>query len=222
MATQFFAIIMAAGSGTRMGSELPKQFLPLGGVPILQRTIERFREALPEARILTVLPREHFQTWKELCTRHHLDCPQQLIAGGITRFHSVQNALKAVPDGAIVFIHDGVRPLASVAFLRRLAREALRLRAQIPCIPVTDTIVTDRGEGVDRAQLRAVQTPQVFRSEDIRAAYTLPYETAFTDDGSVARKKGIPLSYVEGERYNLKITTPEDLRMAEALFSLGQ
>ena len=222
MAEQIFAIIMAAGSGTRMGSEQPKQFLPLGGVPILQRTIERFREALPQARVVTVLPREHFQTWKDLCTQNHLDCPQQLVAGGITRFHSVQNALKVVPDGAIVFIHDGVRPLASVDFLRRLAGQIHQHRALIPVIPVTDTIVSDQGEGVDRTHLRAVQTPQVFRSEDIRAAYTLAYETSFTDDGSVAQRKGIPLSYVEGERYNLKITTPEDLRMAEALLLLAQ
>ncbi|MBQ9476573.1 MAG: 2-C-methyl-D-erythritol 4-phosphate cytidylyltransferase [Bacteroidales bacterium] len=222
MADQIFAIIMAAGSGTRMGAGTPKQFLPLGGVPILQRTIERFREALPQARIVTVLPREHFQTWKDLCTLHHLDCPQQLVAGGITRFHSVRNALEAVPDGAIVFIHDGVRPLASVSFLRRLADQARSQRALVPVVPLTDTIVTDSGEGVDRSRLRAVQTPQVFRSEDIRAAYRLAYETSFTDDASVARRKGIPLSYVEGERYNLKITTPEDLRLAEALCSLAQ
>lgn len=222
MAEQFFAIIMAAGSGTRMGADQPKQFLPLGGVPILQRTIERFREALPGVRIVTVLPRGYFQTWKELCTRHHLDCPQQLVAGGITRFHSVRNALKVVPDGALVFIHDGVRPLASVALLRRMAEETKTHRALVPVVPVTDTIVSDSGESVDRSRLRAVQTPQVFRAEDIRAAYTLPYETSFTDDASVARKKGIPLSYVEGERYNLKITTPEDLRMAEALLLLAQ
>ena len=231
MEKKIYAVIMAAGSGTRMGSELPKQFLPLGGVPILRRTIEKFMHALPGARIVTVLPKDSIPYWKEYCAAHFSHCTQQLVEGGITRFHSVRNALLRIPDGAIVAIQDGVRPLLSEDLIRTMAARMKSVRALIPVVPMVDTLKvlardvegtlhTVEGAGADRALIYGAQTPQLFRSEDIKAAYAQAYDTAFTDDASVAQKKGIPLSYIEGERYNLKITTPDDLALAEAILKI--
>ncbi len=213
---------MAGGSGTRMGGDLPKQFLILDGRPILQCTLETFLEAEPEMKVITVLPRTHFRTWKDLCATYSFNCPQTLVAGGLTRFHSVQNALKKVPDGAIVSIHDGVRPLISADLVRRmLDRMQEGCRALVPVVPVVDTLrSTEPGvPDPDRSRVAAVQTPQIFRSEDIRDAYTQAFDLSFTDDASVAARKGIPLTLTEGERFNLKITTPEDLVLAEAILS---
>lgn len=232
MEKKFYAVIMAAGSGTRMGGELPKQFLPLGGVPILRRTIEKFMHALPGARIVTVLPRESMTYWKEYCAAHFSHCTQLLVEGGITRFHSVRNALAKIPDGAIVAIQDGVRPLLSEDLIRRMAERMETERALIPVVPMVDTLKvlrrddggqlrTAEGAEADRALIFGAQTPQLFRSEDLKAAYAQAYDTAFTDDASVAQKKGIPLSYIEGERYNLKITTPDDLALAEAILKIN-
>ena len=222
MRRKIYGIFVAGGSGTRMGGDLPKQFLPLDGRPILQCTIERFLEAEPDLKVITVLPRTHFQTWKSLCTTHSFHCPQTLVAGGLTRFHSVQNALKKVPDGASVAIHDGVRPLLSAELVRRmLDRMQDGCRALLPVVPVVDTL-RSRIPGLpdpDRTKVVAVQTPQIFRSEDIKAAYTQAYELSFTDDASVADRYGIPLAFEEGERFNLKITTPEDLVLAEAILT---
>ena len=232
MDKKFYAVIMAAGSGTRMGSERPKQFLPLGGIPILQRTIERFARACPDARIVTVLPKDSIPWWKDHCAEHFSHRSQILIEGGITRFHSVRNALARIPDGAVVAIQDGVRPLVSEDLIRRMAAQMDRVRALIPVVPMVDTLKllerdaagglhTVEGAGLDRSLVFGAQTPQMFRSEDLKEAYAQAYDTAFTDDASVALRKGIPLSYIEGERYNLKITTPDDLALAEAILALN-
>ena len=224
MRRKIYGIFVAGGSGTRMGGDIPKQFLPLDGRPILQCSIERFLEAEPDMKIITVLPKTHFQTWKDLCAIHSFHCPQTLVAGGLTRFHSVQNALRKVPDGAIVSIHDGVRPLISPELVRRMLDRMQQgeCRALLPVLPVVDTLrSTDPATpDPDRARTVSVQTPQVFRSEDIKAAYTLAYDLSFTDDASVAARKGIPLTFEAGERYNLKITTPEDLALAEAILAI--
>ena len=221
MRRKIYGIFVAGGSGTRMGGDVPKQFLLLDGRPILQCTIERFLEAEPEMKVITVLPRTHFETWKDLCAIHSFHCPQTLVAGGLTRFHSVQNALKKVPDGAVVSIHDGVRPLISAALVRRMLdrMETEECRALLPVVPVVDTLrSTDPATpDPDRSRVVAVQTPQIFRSEDIKAAYKQAYDLSFTDDASVAARNGIPLTFEEGERFNLKITTPEDLVLAEAI-----
>ena len=222
MRRKIYGIFVAGGSGTRMGGEVPKQFLPLDGKPILQWTIERFLEAEPEMKIITVLPHTHFQTWKNLCATHSFDCPQTLVAGGLTRFHSVQNALRKVPDGVVVSIHDGVRPLATPALIRRmLDRMQAGERALLPVVKVVDTLrSTDPGlPAPDRSRTVAVQTPQMFLSEDIKAAYAQAYDLSFTDDASVAERAGIPLAFEEGERFNLKITMPEDLVLAEAVLT---
>jgi len=222
MRRKIYGIFVAGGSGTRMGGDLPKQFLLLDGRPILQCTIERFLEAEPDMKVITVLPRAHFQTWKDLCAAYSFNCPQTLVAGGLTRFHSVQNALAKVPDGAIVSIHDGVRPLLSPGLVRRmLDRMSAGCRALLPVVPVVDTLrsTVPGTPDPDRSRVVAVQTPQIFRSEDIKAAYTQAYELSFTDDATVAARKGIPLTFEEGERFNLKITTPEDLILAEAILT---
>ena len=230
-----YVVVMAAGHGSRMGSALPKQFIELGGKPILQRTIERFVQACPDIRVVTVLPKDYMPRWKNLCSQNNFYCPQILVEGGITRFHSVRNALRKVPDGAVVAIQDGVRPLVTPELIARMFRMMSSCRALIPVLPSVDTLKAVRtvrnaaGEEVletipdvvlDRSTVYRAQTPQMFLSEDIKDAYGLAFDTAFTDDASVAAKKNIPLSYVEGERYNIKITTPEDLDFAEAILSL--
>ncbi len=226
MRRKIYGIFVAGGSGTRMGGDIPKQFLLLDGRPILQCTIERFLEAVPDMKVITVLPRAGFQTWKDLCAAYSFNCPQMLVAGGLTRFHSVQNALKKVPDGAIVCIHDGVRPLVTPTLISRMLERMEReeCRALIPVLPVTDTLRARDPEqpDPDRAAVVAVQTPQIFRSEDIKAAYAQAYDLSFTDDASVAARIGIPPAFEEGERFNLKITTPEDLVLAEAILSIRQ
>ena len=222
MDRKIHAVFVAGGSGSRMGTEVPKQFLPLCGLPVLVRTVFRFVEAWPDARIVTVLPAQHFDTWKELCIKHELNVPQTLVAGGLTRFHSVRNALEKVPDGAVVSIHDGVRPLVGVDLLKTMAERIQTVPALIPVLPVVDTLrSTDPAfPAPDRSKVVAVQTPQMFWSELLKEAYGQAYDLSFTDDASVAEKNGIPLSFIQGERQNIKITTPGDMALAEALLSL--
>ena len=229
-------IVMAAGSGVRMGASVPKQFLDLCGKPILRRTIERFVQAVPDIKVVTVLPKERLQYWKEYCVSSGFSYPQTLVPGGFTRFHSVRNALEKVPEGAIVSIHDGVRPMLSAELIRNMfARmEAGGVRSLIPVVPSVDTLkVLDKvkgedgseilaqavGESADRSRIFGAQTPQMFVSEDIKEAYSQAFDTAFTDDASVAAKKGIPLSFCEGERWNFKLTSPEDLALARLIIS---
>ena len=230
MDRKFYAVIVAAGSGVRLGSSVPKQFLDLGGRPVLRRTMERFLEAVPDVRLVVVLPRDWEDYWKQQCIESNFNVPQILSRGGITRFHSVQAALAKVPDGAIVAVHDGVRPLVSPALIRRMVEMMEEKRALIPVIPVADTLkilsregeelVAVEGRSIERSEAYAAQTPQMFRSEDLKAAYTQAFDPSFTDDASVAARYGIPLSFVEGERYNLKITTVQDLEAAMKLVLL--
>jgi len=222
MNKKIYGIFVAGGSGVRMGSSTPKQFLEIGSRPILQLTIEKFIKAFPQINVITVLPKQFFDFWKESCIKHSLDYPQTLVEGGLTRFHSVKNALSKVPDGAIVFIHDGVRPLVSVEFLCSLLEQMEDNRALVPSLPVTDTLKSKNQTlpDPDRSAILAVQTPQVFLSEDIKQAYNLAYNTLFTDDASVAKAAKIPLNFVEGERFNIKITTPEDLMLAKLLMGV--
>ena len=231
MGRKLYVIVMAAGSGTRMGTSVPKQFLELGGRPVLARTLELFARACPDARMVTVLPRDSMDFWKEWCLTSGFHIPQILVEGGITRFHSVRNALERVPDGAVVAVHDGVRPLVTESLVRRMAERMETCRALIPVVPMVDTLkilskdsegnlVTVEGAAVDRSTVFGAQTPQMFLSEDLKASYRRPYDVMFTDDASVASANGIPLSYIEGERYNIKLTTPDDLSMAQAILAL--
>lgn len=231
MSRKRYLVVTAGGSGTRMGSDLPKQFLSLDGRAVLQRTVERFLEACPDIRVITVLPEAHIAWWRRYCQEKGFNCPQRLVKGGFTRFHSVKNALAFVPDGAVVAVHDGVRPLVSVALLKEMFDRMESVRALIPAVPVVDTLTVldkapdgtlqDTGESVDRSRIWGVQTPQMFLSEDLKAAYSQGYDLSFTDDASVARRYGIPLSYIAGERFNIKLTTPEDLVLAEAILRIS-
>ena len=215
-------MFVAGGSGTRMGGDTPKQLLELGGIPILQRSVENFLEAEPRARVIIVLPESGLGAWKELCLKHAVSFPQTIVHGGLTRFHSVRNALAKVPDGAIVSINDGVRPLATPALVRSMIAH-LRApggpKALVPVMPVTDTLrsVNPSLPAPDRSALVAVQTPQMFLSEVLKKAYTLPYDTSFTDDASVAERAGFHIHTTPGERFNIKITTPDDLKLARLL-----
>ena len=222
MGRKIYGIFVAGGSGTRMGSELPKQFLEFDGKPILQRTIEVFLEAVPDIKVITVLPVEHFETWKNLCARNSFMYPQSLVAGGITRFESVRAALKKVPDGAIVAIHDGVRPFVSTRLILSMLERMDSCEALVPAIPVSDTLrSTDPAiPDPDRSRTVAVQTPQIFLSEGIKKAYREPYRLNFTDDASVAAAAGMKVDIVPGERFNIKITTPEDMVFGRAILSL--
>lgn len=230
MERNFYAIIVAGGSGTRMGAAVPKQFLELEGKMILQRTIERFMEAVPDIRIVTVLPAEHIDFWKKHCISTNFNCPQIIVEGGFTRFHSVKAALAKVPDDAIVAVHDGVRPFVSAGLISEMKERMSSLRALIPVLPVTETLKALRmidgkltrieGVTIDRSITYAAQTPQMFISGELKEAYRLPYNTSFTDDASVAEAKKIPLSFIEGERNNIKITTPQDLDVALKLVLL--
>ncbi len=226
---------MAAGHGTRMGSKLPKQFMSLGGKAILQRTIMKFADACPGIKIITVLPPdgEYEKWWKDYCIRANFSCPQIIVRGGITRFHSVKAALAKVPDGAIVAIHDGVRPMLTKEMIKTMFGSIDTnpdCHALIPVLPSIDTLkklthdsggnLVSMGEGVDRSEVFGAQTPQIFRSEEIKAAYSQPYDTLFTDDASVAERYKIPLTFCEGERLNFKITSPEDMILAEAVLGL--
>lgn len=222
MSRAVYAVFVAGGSGTRMGGDVPKQFLDLGGIPILQRSVERFLDAAPDSRVIVVLPERHLDQWQELCLQHAVSFPQTIVHGGLTRFHSVQNALEKVPDGAIVSIHDGVRPLFTPGLVRAMLDRMQQPggpQALIPAVPVTDTLrSTDPSlPAPDRSRLVAVQTPQMFLSEVLKQAYRQPYDTAFTDDASVAERAGARIELFPGEKYNLKITTPEDLALARLL-----
>ena len=216
---ELYAVFVAGGSGRRMGSDLPKQFLPLGEKTILEHTVLRFAQTFPSLHIIVVLPSSYMEDWKRICREGNFDIRQTLVEGGITRFHSVRNALERVPDGATVLIHDGVRPFVSASLLRTLAE--CPGGACAPVLPVTDTLKrlesslrATEGPDPSREGLYAVQTPQVFHSELIKAAYALPFSPDFTDDASVARAAGIDVQYLPGEKFNIKITTPEDLEIA--------
>ena len=231
MGRKKYVIVMAAGSGTRMGADVPKQFIELNGKAILRMTIETFRQACPDVSVITVLPEAHMAYWKDYCLKNSFTCPQVLVKGGITRFHSVRNALEKVPEGAIVAIHDGVRPLISQELVSSMFEKAEETPALIPVTPCVDTmkvlekqgyeLVSIPGVKVDRSVLFGVQTPQIFHSEIIKEAYSQAYDTAFTDDASVLEKYGKNPSYVAGERFNIKITTQDDLLLARAILSLS-
>ena len=223
MDRKVYAVFVAGGSGTRMGARTPKQFMKLNGVPVLQRTIERFYRCIPDLEVITVLPRQHFATWRKLCLDYDFNVPQTLVEGGITRFHSVRNALERIDDmDAVVMIHDGVRPLVTDSLLQACLDAVAPGFAALPVIPVTDTLRYQdcRLPDPDRSQIDAVQTPQTFIASDIRAAYSNAYELGFTDDVSVAIKHGLKVRRIPGLKYNIKLTTPEDIVVAEQLISI--
>ena len=213
-------IVVAGGLGTRMGSEIPKQFVRLGGRPILMRTMELFHRYDRKMSIVVGLPEEYRAYWKDLCRKENFEVPHQLTPAGKTRFHTVKHALEAVQPGCLVAIHDAVRPLVSRETIERCFDQAGKTGAAIPCVEVRESlrqVSQGRSLSVDRDTYRLVQTPQVFQYEILAKAYRQDYEKSFTDDAGVVEKAGYPVSLVEGNHENLKITTPQDLTRAEAL-----
>lgn len=223
-----YIIIVAGGKGMRMGADIPKQFLSIGGKPILMRTIERFHEYNPELGIILVLPQSQQEYWKQLCTEHNFEVNHTIVNGGDTRFESSRNGLAAIPDEEIgvAGIHDGVRPFVSKEVIDNCFETARDDFAAIPVLPVTDTIrYVDKqggGKNVMRSDYRVVQTPQVFDIQLLKQAYNADYQESFTDDASVVESLGCQATMVEGNRENIKITTPFDIIVAEALLKSQQ
>ena len=227
-----YIIIVAGGKGLRMGSDIPKQFLPIGGKPVLMRTLERFREYSDDIQIILVLPEAQQEYWHQLCDEYHFDVEYTLANGGQTRFHSVQNGLAKVPDDAqgVVGVHDGVRPFPSIEVIKNCYETARTAKAVIPVIPVVETVRqlidsdsqlsilnSQVSKTVPRDQYRLVQTPQTFDIQLLKSANRQPYNDGFTDDASVVEAFGHKITLVEGNRENIKITTPYDLKIAEVL-----
>ena len=217
-----YIIIVAGGKGLRMGSDIPKQFLPIGRKPVLMRTLERFREYSPTLQIILVLPKAQQDYWHQLCKDYNFEVEYVLADGGETRFHSVQNGLAKIPDDAegVVGVHDGVRPFPSIDVIRNCYETARTAKAVIPVISVVETVRHLQGntsETVPRDDYRLVQTPQTFDIQLLKAANRQPYRDDFTDDASVVESYGHSITLVEGNRENIKITTPYDLKIAEVL-----
>ena len=221
--TKDYIIIVAGGKGQRMGSSVPKQFLLLCGKPVLMHTIEAFHSYSTSLEIILVLPEEQQTHWKELCEEYGFTTPHTVVSGGSTRFESSRNGISAIPDDAdgVVGIHDGVRPLVSAAVIDRCYESARENYAAIPVMPLTDTLRFVGESGCGRNVLRSdyviVQTPQVFDIALAKRAFSLPYKESFTDDASVVEDLGCQVSVVEGSRENIKLTTPFDMKVAEAI-----
>ena len=221
-----YAIIVAGGKGLRMGGELPKQFIPIEGRPVLMRTLDTFHACDPSIQIILVLPHDHQPYWYALCEEYAFDVPYRIADGGATRFHSVQNGLALVDEPeALVAVHDGVRPFVSHAVIEECYREAAAHGAVVPVVPVVETLRKLDAENatqsvtVDRSAYRLVQTPQTFSASLLRQAYEQPYRDTFTDDASVVESLGATVFLVEGNRENIKLTTPFDLTVAKALLN---
>lgn len=218
-----YVVIVAGGKGLRMEADVPKQFLLLGGKPVLMRTIERFHAFDAQLQIILVLPPNQQGYWHELCLAHHFKLPYLLADGGATRFESVRNGLALIPNDAqgVVAVHDGVRPMVSVKVIERCFAMACKAQAVIPVTPVVETLRQIMPDGVsqtvNRDAYRLVQTPQTFDLQLLKQAYQQPYSTAFTDDASVVEALGMQITMVEGNKENIKITTPFDLDVCERL-----
>ncbi|MCX6234712.1 MAG: 2-C-methyl-D-erythritol 4-phosphate cytidylyltransferase [Bacteroidetes bacterium] len=215
-----FVIIAAGGRGERMNEGFPKQFMLLSEKPILMHTISIFHQVIPSVQIILVLPADQFSTWKKLCNMHSFHIPHQLVNGGTERFHSVKNGLERIGNQCLAGIHDGVRPLVSEGTIIRTFDEAEKYGNAIPVVPVRESVrIVENGisHPVKRDALRLIQTPQVFHSSLIKQAYTQQYRHDFTDDATVFESMGGTIHLVEGNQENIKITTRNDLIIAETL-----
>ena len=218
-------IIVAGGSGQRMGSPVPKQFLLLhDGCTVLEATLRRFADTLPDSEIVVILPASETERWQTICRERGSMPPHRLCTGGATRFESVRNGLAALGPCDLIAVHDGVRPLVSGALIRTCIATAAACGTAIPAVRPVDSFRAVEGSGsriVDRDTLRAVQTPQTFRADLLRAAYGQSCSASFTDDASVVEAAGTPVTLCEGDKYNIKLTTPEDLVLARLLCEAG-
>ena len=215
-----YVIVVAGGKGLRMGGEIPKQFIPVKGKPVLMRTLETFYACDPNIELIVVLPVEQRSYWEHLCAEYGFTLSHRIAAGGENRFHSVKNGLALVQEPGLVGVHDGVRPFVSVEVIRRCYELAEVQKAVIPVVDVVETLrhLTDAGsETVSRIDYKLVQTPQVFDVELLQQAYAQEFTPFFTDDASVVEAMGMPVYLAEGNRENIKITTPFDLKVGSAL-----
>lgn len=215
-----YVIIVAGGSGKRMGGELPKQFLLVAGKPILMHTVEAFTRTSDDFKFILVLPEEHFTTWNELVEKYHFTTSVELVAGGKERFFSVKNALAHVPTGALVAVHDGVRPFVSKETILEAFEVAEKNGAAVPVIDEVDSLRRVAGtdsEAVNRSDYKRVQTPQVFQSSILIKAYNQEFSPFFTDDASVVESISEKIVLTNGNVENIKLTTPHELLLAAAL-----
>ena len=218
-----YIIIVAGGSGSRMGSTIPKQFLDLNSKPILMHTIEKMHQSLDHSEIILALPKPEFDTWKKLCEEHQFKVNHQVVEGGNTRFESVSNALKKVNEQSVIAVHDGVRPLVKNSVVNECMQTAQEKGTAIPVIEIEESLrqKTDSGSVVvNRDEYLIVQTPQCFSSEVLLKAYQQDYSPTFTDDASVVEAMGIEIQLIQGNKENIKITTPEDLKKAQVYINL--
>lgn len=215
-----YAVIVAGGKGVRMGSAVPKQFLPLNGQPILYHTLKAFMDAYADMHLVLVLPQDQLSYAQMVLQSFPDRIDITIVAGGETRYHSVQNGLKVVEADSVVFVHDGVRPLVTPALIQQCYEQTVEKGSAIPAIPVADSmrIIEDEdSRPIDREQMRIIQTPQTFRSEIILPAFEQEHQPSFTDEATVVEAYGDVVYLTEGERSNIKVTTPEDIIVAEAL-----
>lgn len=215
-------IVVAAGKGLRMGSDLPKQFLFINNQPILGVTLRNIREALPEADIIVAMHPDYFEFWTKMCSDNSIEVEHRLVAGGLTRFESVRNCVDTLsPSTDIILVHDGVRPFVSETLIARLISALSCHTAVVPVIPIVDSLrrknVGGGSEIVNRSEYVAVQTPQVFRAQCLVNSYSQCYNDNFTDDASVVESGGYSVELVGGELSNFKITTSEDMQRANFL-----
>jgi 2-C-methyl-D-erythritol 4-phosphate cytidylyltransferase len=214
-----YALIVAGGSGTRMQQALPKQFLSIGKLPVLMHTLLRFYQYNPAITIVLVLPEAHFAFWKKLCEEHQFTLPHRLVAGGTSRFASVKNGLREIPEEALVAVHDGVRPFVALDTIAESFRVAAAQGSAIASVALKDSIrwaKNTENKALDRQDYRLIQTPQTFRASLLKRAYQQEEQSLFTDDASVVEALGEAICLIEGSYRNIKITTPEDLLVAEA------
>jgi len=218
-----FAVIVAGGSGKRMGSIVPKQFILLSGKPVLMHTIESFHRFDSEMNIIVVLPESQVARWQELCEEYSFNIEHKIAIGGASRFESVKNGLALVDDEGIVGIHDGVRPLVSQDTLNRCYIEASAYGTSVPVSESKESVrimeESGKSHAIDRSTVRLVQTPQVFRTKILLESYKQEFKPTFTDDASVVEAAGYPIHLSSGNKENIKITTPDDMIYAEALIS---
>ena len=217
-----YIIIVAGGTGSRMKSDVPKQFILLQGKPILMRTIERFTHSFPDIQIIVVLNAQYRDEWKSLCEKHQFNIEHTITEGGQTRFHSVKNGLALVPDNCLVGIHDAARPLVSYNTIITAFNTAEETGNAIPAVPLTESIrFLENGENkaVDRNKYSIIQTPQCFHSSDLKQAFMQEYQSTFTDDASVLESIGKKINLIEGNKENIKITSTQDLMLAELILS---
>ncbi len=220
MSKQKSIIIVAGGKGLRMGSDLPKQFIPIKSKPVLMHTIESFYNYDSQIKIILVIPSSHQAYWQELCSEYRFTIPHIIANGGETRFHSVKNGLEYVTEG-LVGVQDGVRPFASTILIANCFSEAAKGQSVIPAIPSTDSLRQSTSDGkskiIDRSKIMLVQTPQVFESATLKRAYDIDFNDTFTDDASVVEAMGQLITIIRGEESNIKITTPIDLKIGEMI-----